>query len=43
MRDVKAYPAWAQSTLYDQAMLDAVSRVAFRFVMICLVGASSGW
>lgn len=46
VRDAKVYPAWAQSTLYDQAMLDAVYRVAFRFVMMSLaylaVGVSLG-
>lgn len=38
----KAYPAWAQLTLYDQAMLDALYRVAFRFVMMSLVYLAIG-
>lgn len=42
MRQTKAYPAWAQSTLYDQAASDALYRVAFRFVLMSLVYLAIG-
>lgn len=42
VKDVQAYPAWAQSTLYDQTALDAVYRVAFRFVLMSLVYLAIG-
>jgi len=38
----KAYPAWAQSSLYDQAMVNAVYRVAFRFVLMSLIYLAIG-
>lgn len=42
MREAKVYPAWAQSTLYDQAMLDAVYRVASRFILMSLIYLAVG-
>ena len=34
--------AWARSTLYDQAQVDAINRVAFRFVRCALVYFAAG-